>query len=67
MQEICSSNPPVATGFRDPNKFQARHHRRIMFKINTEYCLQLLMPETMKLLGSNKSKMTKDKNNENVP
>ena len=25
------------------------------------------MPETMKLLGSNKSKITKDKNGENVP
>ena len=25
------------------------------------------MPKTMKLLGSNKSKITKDKNNENAP
>ena len=27
----------------------------------------LLTPETMKLLGSTKSKITKDKNGENVP
>ena len=32
---------------------------RIMFKIKTELYLELLMPETMKLLGSTKSKITK--------
>ena len=32
-----------------------------------QYYLQLLMPETMKLLGSTKSKINKDKNGENVP
>ena len=31
------------------------------------YYLELLTPETMKLLGSNKHKITKDKNGENVP
>ena len=40
---------------------------RITFKIKTEYYLQLLTPETVKLLGSTKSKITKDKNSENVP
>ena len=40
---------------------------RIMFKMKTEYYLEILMPETMKLLGSNKSKITKDKNGESVP
>ena len=40
---------------------------RITFKIKTEYYLELLMPETMKLLGSTKSKITKDKNGVNVP
>ena len=35
---------------------------RIMFKIETGYYLELLMPETMILLGSSKSKITKDKN-----
>ena len=40
---------------------------RITFKIKTGYYLELLTPETMKLLGSTKSKITKDKNGENVP
>ena len=39
---------------------------RIMFKIKTGYYLKLLPPETMKLLESNKSKIIKDKNGENV-
>ena len=40
---------------------------RITFKIKTGYYLELLTPETMKLLGSTKSKITKDENGENVP
>ena len=40
---------------------------RITFEIKTSYYLVVLMPETMKLPGSNKSKITKDKNGENVP
>ena len=39
----------------------------IMFKIKNGYYLELLTPETMKLLGSTNSKITKDKNGENVP
>ena len=39
---------------------------RIMFKIKRGYYLELLTPETMKLLGSAKRKITKDKNDENV-
>ena len=39
---------------------------RITFKINTGYYLKLLTPETMKLLGSTKTKITKDQNDENV-
>ena len=39
---------------------------RITFKIKTEYYLELLTPETMKLLGSTKNKITKDKNGENI-
>ena len=39
----------------------------IAFKIKTGYYLELLTPETMKLLGSTESKITKDKNGENVP
>ena len=40
---------------------------RITFKIKTGYYLELLMPETMKLLENTKSKITKDENSENVP
>ena len=35
------------------------------FKIKNS--LELLTPETMKLLGSTKNKITKDKNGENIP
>ena len=35
---------------------------RITFKIKTGCYLELLTPETMKLLGSTKSKIAKDKN-----
>ena len=40
---------------------------RIMIKSETEYYLDLLTPETMKLLGSTENKIIKDKNGENVP
>ena len=40
---------------------------RITFKIKKGYSLELLTPETMKLLGSTENKITKDKNRENVP
>ena len=40
---------------------------RITFKIKSGYYLELLAPETMKLLGSTESKITKNKNGENVP
>ena len=38
-----------------------------MFKVKTGYYLELLTTETIKLLRSTKSKITKDKNGENVP
>ena len=44
-----------------------RIENRITFKIKSGYYLELLTPETMKLLGSTESKITKDKNSENVP
>ena len=40
---------------------------RITFKIKNGYSLELLTPETMKLLGSTENKITKDKNGENGP
>ena len=39
---------------------------RIIFKIKTGYYLELLTPETMKLIESTESKITKNKNSENV-
>ena len=39
---------------------------RVTFKIKDGYSLELLTPETMKLLGSTKSKINKDKNGENL-
>ena len=46
-----------------PNKIT----NRIVFKIKAGYILELLSPETMKLLGSTKKVVDKDKNGENVP
>ena len=40
---------------------------RIVFKIKTEYRLELLSKETMKLLGSTKDTIDAVKNSENVP
>ena len=40
---------------------------RITFKIKNGYSLELLTPETMKLLGSTENKITEDKNGDNVP
>ena len=39
----------------------------ITSKSKTKYYLDLLMPETMKLLGSTKNNINKDKIGENVP
>ena len=47
--------------------YKNKIENRIAFKIKTGYHLKLLTPERMKLLGSTKSKITKDKNGENVP
>ena len=40
---------------------------RIVFKIKNGYKLELLTPKTMKLLGSTKKVVDKDRNSENVP
>ena len=40
---------------------------RVTFKIKDGCSLELLTPETLKLLRSTKNKITKDKNGENVP
>ena len=58
--ETLTENPPVEIY---PNKIK----NRIVFKIKTGYKLELLTPETMKLLGSTKKDVDADKNSENVP
>ena len=58
--ETLTENPPVQIY---PNKIK----NRIVFKIKTGYKLELLTPETMKLLGSTKKDVDSDKNSENVP
>ena len=55
-----TKNPPVQIY---PNKIK----NRIVFKIKTGYKLELLTPETMRLLGSTKKDVDSDKNSENVP
>ena len=59
-QETTEVNPPIQIY---PNKIK----NRIVFKIKSGYKLELLSPETMKLLGSTKKDVDKDKNGEDVP
>ena len=58
--ETLTENPSIQIY---PNKIK----NRIIFKIKTGYKLELLTPETMKLLGSTKKVVDKDKNGEDVP
>ena len=58
--ETLTENPPVQIC---PNKIK----NRIVFKIKTGYKLELLSPETMKLLGSTNKDVDKDKDGEDVP
>ena len=53
-------NPPIIVCV---NKVE----NRIKLKIKTEYYLEPLMPEKMKLLASTNNKITKDKRCENAP
>ena len=57
--ETLTENPPIQIY---PNKTK----NRIVFKIKTGYKLELLTPETMRLLGSTKKGVDSDKNSENV-
>ena len=58
--EALTENPSIQIY---PNKIK----NKIVFKIKTGYKLELITPETMKLLGSTKKVVDKDKNSENVP
>ena len=54
-----TENPPVQI-------YSNKIKNRIVFKKKTAYKLEFLTPETMKLLGSTKKDVDKDKNGENV-
>ena len=58
--ETLTENPPVQIY---PNKIK----NRIAFKTMTGYKLELLTPETMKLLGSTKNDVDKDKDGQIAP
>ena len=61
LKKHCESidDPPIEI-------FVSKNENRIRFKIKNGYYLELLTPETMKLLGSTESKLTGEKNGENV-
>ena len=58
--EALTENPPIQI-------YANKIKNRIIFKVKTGYKLELLSPETMKLLGSTKKDVNKDKNGEDVP
>ena len=58
--ETLPENPPVQI-------YSNKIKNRIVFKIKTGYKLELLSPETMRLLGNIKKDVDKDKNGEIVP
>ena len=58
--ETLAENPPIEIY---PNKTKDK----IVFKVKTRYKLELLTPETMRLLGSTKKDVDNDKNGEDVP
>ena len=47
--------------------YSNKSKNRIVFKIKNGYKIELLIPETMRLLGSTKKVVEKDKNGENIP
>ena len=57
--KTITENPPIQI---NPNKIK----NRIAFKVKASYKLELLTPETMKLLGSTKQDVDSDKSSENV-
>ena len=53
--KAVTDNPTIRT-------YPIKIKNRITFEIKKEYYLELLTPKTMKLLGSTKDKITKNKN-----
>ena len=58
--KTLAKNPPIQI-------YSNNIKNRIVFKIKTGCKLELLTPETMKLLGNTKKEVDKDKDGENVP
>ena len=58
--ETLTDNPSIKI-------YSNKIKHRIVFRVKNGYKLELLTPETMKLLGSTKNVINKDKNGENVP
>ena len=58
-QETLNENRPVQI-------YPSKIKNEIVFKITTSYKLELLTPETMRLLGSTKKGVDKDKDGEKV-
>ena len=58
--ETFAENPPIQI-------YQNKIKIRIVFKIKSCYKLELLFLETMKLLGSRKQDVDKDKDGEDLP
>ena len=58
--EILTDNPSIKI-------YSNKIKNRIVFKMKNGYKLELLTPETIKLLRSTKNVVDKDKNSENVP
>ena len=58
--ETVTDNPSIRIYI---NKIE----NRIKLKIKSGYYLELLTPETMKILGGTKTKITKDETGEDIP
>ena len=58
--ETIANNPPVQI-------YTNKLKNRIVFEIKTGYKLELLSPDTMKLLGSTKKDIAQDKDGQDVP
>ena len=65
--EFIIKNPETLTEDLPIQIYPIKIKNRIIFEIKTRYKLQLLYPETMKLLGSAKKDVDKDKGGEDVP
>ena len=58
--ETMTDNPPIRV-------YRNKMENVIMFNIKTRYYLEIETTGTIKLLGSTKNEITKDKNGENIP